>query len=163
MSSEKSWETYEEVARQVLSDIGSHFGLKQVVGKQSIKGKSGTGWEIEIPAYLVNDEGFIIVECRRRSKSRLKQEEAGGLAYRIKDTGASGGIIVTTIGLQEGARKVAGHERINVVILDPDSTKENYIAEITGLIKQIFIKRSLEVKITPASEIEHYRNGKLID
>jgi len=50
----------------------------------------------------------------------------GGLAYRIIDTGASGGIIVSPLPLQDGAKKVAKANHIVHVRLGPDSTPENF-------------------------------------
>lgn len=49
-----------------------------------------------------------------------------GLAYRVIDTGSSGGIIVSPLGLQAGARKVADSEEILEVALDPDSTPQEF-------------------------------------
>lgn len=50
-----------------------------------------------------------------------------GLAFRINDSGASGGIIVSPMGLQEGAEKVARAAHIESVRLDADCTTENFI------------------------------------
>src|SRR5262250_1546186 len=38
--------------------------------------------------------------------------DLGGIAYRIRDSGAEGGIVVSPLGLQEGAAKVAKKENI---------------------------------------------------
>jgi uncharacterized protein RhaS with RHS repeats len=43
------------------------------------------------------------------------------------DTGADGGIIVSPLDLQEGAKKVANAENVKHVTLDPDSTTKEYI------------------------------------
>jgi len=48
------------------------------------------------------------------------------LAYRIIDTGASGGIIVSPLNLQEGAAKVAAAENIIDVQLDAESTPDQF-------------------------------------
>jgi hypothetical protein len=99
--------------------MAHEFGLVRVEGKQKILGSStGTEWEIEGKGVTTRDKEFVIVECRRYTTSRLKQECVGALAYRISDTGASGGILVTPIGLQEGAKMVAACENIVTVILD---------------------------------------------
>ena len=88
--------------------------------------QSGTDWEIDAKGIGEGNQGFIIVECRRYTKSRLNQEDLGALAYRITDTRAKGGIIVTPLGLQEGAEKIAQAENIVDVRLDPDSTPQKF-------------------------------------
>ena len=50
----------------------------------------------------------------------------GALAYRIIDTEASGGIIVSPMGLQSGAEKVASSEGILEVRLDANSTPHEF-------------------------------------
>ena len=66
------------------------------------------------------------------SKVRIEQEEAGGLAFRIMDTGAVGGLFVTPIGLQEGARKVAAATNIRLVRLNADATPQQFVLEFLG-------------------------------
>jgi hypothetical protein len=90
----KKWETYEEVAAHLLNEMAAEFGLDYFEGKQSVEGKkSGTSYEIDAKGATRDGDIFFIVECRRYTKSRQSQERVGALAYRILDTGASGGII----------------------------------------------------------------------
>lgn len=131
-----AWKTYEEVAQHLLNEFASTFGLGRVEGKQIIPGESGTSWEIEAKGVLVADEGFLIIECRRYPTRRVTQEEAAGLAYRIKDTGAAGGIVVSPLDLQKGATLVAQHEGIKHVHLDPKSTTTEYILRY---LNQVFV------------------------
>jgi hypothetical protein len=72
--------------------------------------RSSTKWEIDARGVKPGDEGFVIVECKSHASSKPNQELLGGLAYRIMDTGARGGIIVSPLDLQEGAVKVAAAE-----------------------------------------------------
>ena len=124
----KAWKTYEEVAAYLLNQLAEKFGIVRVEGKQTLKGqKSGTDWEIDAKGVGSQNDIFLIIECRRYTSSKQSQEKLGALAYRIHDTGASGGIIVSPLGLQEGAEKVAKSENIHNVILNPDSTTTNYI------------------------------------
>ena len=123
------WRTYEEVARYLLDKFSTHFGLDGVEGKQRVPGKTGTEWEIDCKGVRKDGDIFVVVECRRHTTSRLSQEDVGGLAYRIHHTGASGGILVTPLDLQSGARKVAAYENIRHVILDQDSTNEEYVMQ----------------------------------
>jgi len=98
-----SWKTYEEVATYLLQQNAKEFGLETIEPKQKIQGnKSGTIWEIDAKGVKSGNEGFVIIECRLYIASKQSQEKLGGLAYRIMDTGATGGIIVSPLGLQEG-------------------------------------------------------------
>ena len=126
MSSQR-WRGYEEVATYLLNQFSKEFGLKMVEGKQLVPGASGTNWEIDAKGYSDNGDGFLIVECKCYSDSSVNQGTLAHLAYEIKDTGAEGGIIVTTVDFQEGAKKIAAHEGIATVVLDINSTTKDYI------------------------------------
>ena len=122
-----SWQSYEEVAAYLLHKYAEEFGLEFVEGKQEVEGKrSGTTWEIDAKGIKEGGEGFVIIEARKYSKSRQNQEKLGGLAYRILDTGAEGGILVSPLGFQSGAKKVANAENIIEVHLDANSTPNEY-------------------------------------
>jgi len=152
----KKWESYEDVARELIRQFKTEFGLSDVAGKQDIPGKSGTSWEIEAKGIKEGTSGFVIVECRRYTTSRLKQESIAGLAFRITDTGANGGIIVTPIGLQEGAQKVVQSTGIETVILTPDSTTTNYVMRylqriMVGVADSMdFVQDFVQVEVFPA-------------
>jgi hypothetical protein len=130
------WRTYEEVATYLLDRFAGHFGLIQVEGKQSLRGHSGADWAIDAKGVAIGAEAFVIIECRRHTKSKQDQEQLGGLAYRIMDTGAHGGILVSPLGFQSGARKVAEAENIVHVELHPDSTPEEFAMQF---LEKIFI------------------------
>ena len=124
----QTWQSYEEVAAYLLDQIAAEFGLERFEGKQIMPGKrSSTNWEIDAKGIGNNDEIFFIVECRRYTTSRQNQDRVGGLAYRIIDTGAKGGILVSPLGLQEGASKIAYAENIYSVILNENSTTAEYV------------------------------------
>ena len=124
----KAWESYEQVAQFLLDQMAEHFGLSHVNGKQTIEGKrSGTIYEIDGKGLIKDGEGFFILECRRYTTSRQKQEDMAALGYRILDTGAKGGIIVSPLGLQEGARRIAKAENVVSVRLGENSTTKNYV------------------------------------
>lgn len=133
---QKSWESYEQVAAYLLNRCAEEFGLEGVQGKQKVPGqRSGTEWEIDAKGVLKENTGFIIVECKRHVSSKLDQGTIGSLAYKILDTGAGGGIIVSPLELQDGARMVAGSENIVTVRLDQDSTCHEYILRFLNKIK----------------------------
>jgi hypothetical protein len=125
------WRAYEDVARRVLADMRDVLGISSVEGKQVLAGRSSANWEVDAKAWSADGENFLLVEVRRR-RSRLKQEHLAAIAYRIVDTGAAGGIVVTPLPLQSGALRVATHTDIALVRLTPESTNERYLAEFMG-------------------------------
>jgi hypothetical protein len=130
MAKSSKWRTYEQVSSYLLNNLRQEFGLAKVDGKQKLIGlETGTEWEVDAKGILNDGEGIVIVECRRYNSSKQSQEKLAGLAYRIKDTGAKGGIIVSKLGLQKGAKKVAEANNILSVIIDANSTPQNFAVE----------------------------------
>jgi hypothetical protein len=127
-----SWHIYEDPACQVLADLRKVLGISRIEGKQTLEGISGTSWELDAKAWREGPDGFLVVEVRRYTTARLKQEDVAAIAYRIKDVEGSGGIIVSPLRLQKGAQAIAETEAISHVILSPDSTGEDYLAEFLG-------------------------------
>jgi hypothetical protein len=135
MTDERAWKNYEEVAIYLLDRIASELGLERVEGKQGVYGsRSLTNWEIDGRGVMIGGEGFVIIECRRYTSSKQNQERVSGLAYRILDSGASGGILVSPFGFQEGARKVAAAEGIQEVLMRADSTRTDYMLRFLNRI-----------------------------
>jgi hypothetical protein len=121
------WKSYEEVAAYLLEQNAHEFGLNRVEGEQKIPGRrSGTIYNIEAKGIREGKEGFVIIECRRYTTSKQNQGKLGELAYRIIDTGAVGGIIVSPLGIQEGAAKIAANENILNVQLDANCTPTEF-------------------------------------
>jgi len=149
----KKWETYEQVAAYLLNQFAHEFGLDRVEGKQELKGKrSGTTWKIDAKGVREGNEAFVIIECRRYTTSKHNQEQVGSLAYRIIDTGAEKGILVSPLGMQKGAAKVANAENIINVQLDENSTRHEYVLGflnkiMLGLQDTIQTKEEVHVKI----------------
>jgi hypothetical protein len=130
-----TWRTYEEVAAYLLEQNARRFGLERIEGKQKIEGQiSGTSWEIDAKGIREGNEGFIIIECRRYTTSKQSQEKLGSLAYTIKDTGAVGGIIVSPLGIQEGAEKIADSENIINVQLDANCTPTDFVMKFLNMV-----------------------------
>jgi hypothetical protein len=121
-----SWRTYEEVAAEILDRLSEELGLSAVEGKQTLQGLSGTAWEIDAKGFKQGSEAFVIVECRHHTTSRIKQEAIAALAFRILDTGAAGGLLVSPLGLQEGAQKVAASANIYSMILNAGATPQQF-------------------------------------
>ncbi|MCX6003787.1 MAG: hypothetical protein NTX46_05185 [Chloroflexi bacterium] len=129
-----NWRGYEKAATDLLNHFASHFGLVRVEGKQMIRGlESGTWWEIEAKGVREGSHtGFVIIECRRYTKSKQNQEKLAALAYQIEDTGAVGGILVSPLGLQRGAAKIAAAKNIIEVKLNTDCTLEEFVMSFLG-------------------------------
>jgi len=122
------WESYEQVGAYLLDQFAAEFGLDRVEGKQEVAGhRSGTSWEIDAKGVRQGKDGFVIVEFRRHTTSRQNQEKLGSLAYRIIDTGAKGGIIVSPLGLQVGAERIAAAENVINVILSEGCNRYEYM------------------------------------
>jgi hypothetical protein len=132
--SEKQWKTYEEVSAYLLNQFAEHFGLGRFEGKQLVAGESGTEWEIDAKGYAADGSHFIVVECKRHTKTGISQAITAALAWSIQDAGASGGILVSPIGLQEGAKKVAAKSGIVEVVLDQNSTTTDYVLKFLNRV-----------------------------
>lgn len=126
----------------MLNQSAGHFGLVRVEGKQRIYGaRSGTEWEFDAKGIREGNEGFVIIECRRYTTSKQNQERLGSLAYRIIDTGAAGGILVSPLGLQEGAAKIAASEKIIEVQLNADCTPDEFVIKFLNKLMAVFKDR----------------------
>jgi hypothetical protein len=136
----KEWESYEQVAVYLLDRIAEEFGLERVEGKQGVYGGgTTTTWEIDGKGVKIGDEGFVVIECRRYMKSKQNQGQLGKLAFTIRDTGATGGILVSPLGFQEGAKKVAAAEGIQEVLMSPTSTRTDYMLKF---LNKVFVGMS---------------------
>ena len=123
----RTWQQYQELARHLLDKFAADFGLDRVEGPQVLPGqRSETDWALDAKGVLQNGEGILIVECRQYRGKKQVQEQIAALAYRILDTGASGAIVVSPLGLQSGAQKVASAENVVSVHLTADSTPEEF-------------------------------------
>lgn len=143
----ETWGTYEEVAVYILDQIVSDLELdfERVEGKQHVYGsRSSTSWEIDGKSVQVDGEGFVIIECRRYTTSKQNRGRVAELAYRIIDTGASGGIPVSPLGFQEDAKKVAAAEGIHEIFMTADSTR----TDVLKFLNHIFAGASLTVTST---------------
>jgi len=132
---DKQWRKYEEVAQFLLDKFADQLGLERVEAKQKIIGLiSGRKIEIDGKGVRQGNGGIVVVECKK-FKDRVEAEKLEALAFRIQDAGADGGIIVTPIDLQAGAKKIAESQDIITVRMPQDSTIENYVFK---LFSQVF-------------------------
>lgn len=126
------WLIYEDAARKVLADLRDTLKLDSVEGKQVLDGVSGTRWEVDAKAWCEGSQKFLVVEARHHTSSRLKQKDLAAIAFQIVDLGGSGGIVVSPLPMQEGARIIASGANIQHVTLSSESTPESYLAEYMG-------------------------------
>lgn len=140
----KEWRDYEEVATYILNELASFFNLAAVEGKQPVLGACGTSWEIDAKGINEGNSGFILIEVRRNTTSGLSQEKLAAIALRVQDTGADGGIVVSPLPLQKGAKKVANHHNIIAVQLNENSTTTEYIVRF---LKSVMMKLATEVVV----------------
>jgi hypothetical protein len=141
-SNPQTWRSYEDLARHVLLHFADMLGISEVEAKQRLIGATGTQWEIDAKGVMTDGRGFLVVECKERSAARLDQATIGSLAFTVKDVGAQGAVIVTSIGLQEGAEKVAQHEDFKVVFLPKDGTFEQFFASCGNCLLQKVSERA---------------------
>lgn len=123
----EKWLTYEDIATKILHSLREELCLSGVECKQSVTGRSGTYWELDAKGITADGRAFILIECRRHTTSRIKQAAVAGVAWTILDVGAAGGLIVSPLGLQEGAAKVAAVANIHSVTLSADATPQEFV------------------------------------
>lgn len=158
----KKWESYEQVAQYLLDQFAAEFGLERVEGKQSVVGlRSGTAWEIDGKGIREGNTGFLIVECRRYTTSKQNQGKAGSLAYSIIDSGAEGGIIVSPLGFQVGAQKVAAAENIIPVKLNAGCSRYEYLMTFLNKV-MVGLHDKLDVTDELIVKVYHRVNGELV-
>jgi hypothetical protein len=148
-----TWKSYEEVAAYLLNQNAHEFGLKRVEGKQTIHGRrAGTCWKIDAKGIREGNEGFVIIECRRYTTSKQSQGKMASLAYQIIDTCAVGGIIVSPLGIQKGAAKVAASENILNVQLDANCTPTEFAMKFLNKL-MIGVAAGAVFSDTPSPEV----------
>ena len=135
---------------------------------QKVKGKSGADWEIDAKGRVIGNEMFVIVECRRHTGQGQKQEDLAGLAYRIRDTGAASGIIVSPLPLQEGAKKVADAEGIIEVTLNKDCSTTDFVMQflnrlMMAMSDRVGVSDSVRAVVTDAEGNVKYDETARVD
>ena len=122
---------YEWVTRRIFHDLREYLGIDRMSSDRTKHvGTSGAEWTVDASCYRIEDDTLVILECRRKTNSKVEQEEVGGLAYRFMDIGADMAYMVTPIGFQKGAQKVANANKINMVTLNADATDTEYILAV---------------------------------
>lgn len=68
----------------------------------------------------------MVIECRRLTTSGVKAEAVMGFAGRITDVRATGGYMVSPLGLQAGAELVAKYKGVHSIRIDAESTVTDF-------------------------------------
>jgi hypothetical protein len=125
--------TYEKfVAFTFEGLVDSKIG--KVIRDVSLKGKrTGHHHQIDILIELsiAGIKLMVLVECKHY-KSKVRIDDILAFAQRIDDIGAHKGVLVTTVGFQKGAAKVADAHRIALVTTEPIWQVRMYEMDSTG-------------------------------
>jgi hypothetical protein len=100
----------------------------------------------------VRERTDVISGQRSEDEQDHAKDGTDRLRYRIIDSGAIGGVIVSPLGLQEGAQKVAAAENIVEVHLDENSTPEQFVMSfldkiMLGVVDTIKLKDEVKVEV----------------
>ncbi|MBN1287044.1 MAG: restriction endonuclease [Anaerolineae bacterium] len=120
---------YEEFVARIVKS--AHKQVKELQPEQVGSGRTNhiegvSGHKHQIDVSIRDDEDLILVECKRR-KRRVTVEHVLAFLGRIYDIGQKfkkhtvHGTIVTTVGFQPGAKKVADHYEIELHLCREDS------------------------------------------
>ena len=141
LEKQPDWKKYEEYTSLILNDHNVQKLLKKYIGTVDIKTKSLSNLGLEDwnlkgkkSGCIWNVDGFgydnsgerVLIECKHSSNREIEQNVLAAFAYIFKDVEAKTGIIVTTRGLQSGAKQLAKAENIGLIILDYNSTDKNF-------------------------------------
>jgi predicted helicase len=160
------YEEYEDLTRRILNDerVRSELDLNRVEAyKHKFTGKkTGTDWEVDAFGYDL-DGCLVLIECKHYETNKLNQNQLGAFVYTLQDLGAKRGIVVTTLGLQKGAIKVAKAENITLIKLDYHSNNENFTV---NLVNKAVIQRTDQFKgisFSPGlAKIKNYSQEELL-
>lgn len=111
---------YEDYVKTVYESLlGQHPG-KVHLDKHFLGKRTGHSHQIDvaIETAVAGLEILILVECKHYKKS-VEISDVLAFAQRIDDIGAHKGVLVSTVGFQEGAKKVARAHGIALVLTEP--------------------------------------------
>jgi hypothetical protein len=111
-------EKYERLVRHFLeTEASKSVQAFEIFGSRHYGGKSGHQHQIDVSMTfsVAGVKVLVLVECKYYS-SKVKIDDVLEFATRLDDIGAHKGIVVTTIGYQEGAEKLARSKGIALVV-----------------------------------------------
>ncbi len=155
------WKNFEDVFRAILAMHMDFFELEEVEPtSKPIPGiaRKVKPWAIDVVGYRKGTNRLVLFEVKRRGRN-VEPEQAAGFAYRILDTEAEAGYIVTTMdrNLSSGAKEIANYEKIGHIQLQKDSTPDDYVMRIAD---NMFVGITDAVKVSERVEaIVERRDG----
>jgi hypothetical protein len=113
---------YERFVQQVYQSLVSQDAIRNVEVKHNVvlTGKSGAThqidvfWEFEIAGQRYR----TCVECKHYSKA-VEKTHVASFATVLADIGNANGVLVTTESYQKGAKLLAQHANIRLIVLNP--------------------------------------------
>jgi len=119
-TSGREFEEYERLVQKILeSKIREEYPstVIKVFHNRKYRGQSGQEHQIDVSAELMlaGCRVLILAECKKYRAS-VGNEDVLTFLGRIRDIGAGKGIIVTTVGYQEGAKRLAEANGIALVL-----------------------------------------------
>ncbi|MFH1231815.1 MAG: restriction endonuclease [Planctomycetota bacterium] len=125
---------YEQFIKQVISTLipNDLTNPPPIEHLKKYTGKSGVVYKIDLSyKFQVADTDYLtLIECKHWNQ-RVKRSVVSELKDKVEDIGAHKGVIVTTIGFQQGALKLAGKNGI-ALAKSTDSGKLDIIKSLLG-------------------------------
>ncbi len=132
MSSYHSLKTYEDAARRILNDIEGHPDLKD-----QGEGRTGAEWcfdsEVNIAAYRVGQEGFVLAECGKWP-SLMGFRNPTRFLYHVRCSKDADRFAIIPIDLNGWPRIAAKAKKITEVKIDLSSPNKEFIERIIRLL-----------------------------
>jgi hypothetical protein len=145
---DKIWESYEDVAREVVRCLAHEIGLVKVVDTKAVFQGAVENWEIDVAAYQF-DGKLVVFECRKRSRN-VEKGDMAHFAYVVEDLGAKG-FLVSPRGLAKGAQNIANHHAIDHMKLVWDEGSSQRIVDFLG---RFFAIRTLGLFVRGAEPLQ---------
>ncbi len=113
---------YEKLVAEIHQGMLKYEGFENIRAEHNVTltGKSGATHQIDV-FWEFKAAGTIYrtcIECKNYS-SAVKKSHVAAFAEILKDIGNANGIIATTLSFQKGARLLAEHNNIRLVIVNP--------------------------------------------
>ena len=146
---------YEMEAQQVIDSLPpllQNLGIQEVKGKRGVEGSSGVRWEIDAKGIVAGDSRFVIFECKS-SEKKISVCTVMHLAYRVKDTNALTGIIVSPACLTTPAKKLACYEGIHKIDLPVGCETNEYQVRF---LNQVFVGVKSTIAVTSEANAVHF-------
>lgn len=155
MSPIDDYRSYEMRVRQVLEErLRAESSTTQVTVFHDRKypGASGHEHQIDVSCEVVlaGCRILILAECKKYAQ-RVNISDLLEFVGRLRDIGAHKGIMVTTVGYQEGAMRIAEENRVALIVTPPQGP-ESWEIVLPALIPPVFIEIASKIKSFASGE-----------